>query len=71
MPFGLHSAPAILQRLLDTILESELESHVLVYLDDIVITRRTFESHLRHLTEIFRRLQETKLRLNQEKCHFC
>jgi len=42
-----------------------------VYLDDIIIASQTFDEHLRHLTEIFRRLREARLRLNLEKCHFC
>jgi len=33
MPFGLHSASATFQRLLDTILGPELEPHVFIYLD--------------------------------------
>lgn len=57
MPFGLHSAPATFQRLLDTILGPELKPHVLVYLDDIIIASHTFEKHLQHLTEVFRRLR--------------
>jgi len=64
MPFGLHSAPATFQWLLDEILGSELKPNVLMYLDDIIIVSQTFEDHLRHLAEVFRRLRETKLRLN-------
>ncbi|KMQ84090.1 reverse ribonuclease integrase, partial [Lasius niger] len=50
MPFGLHSAPAIFQRLLDTILGPALEPHVFVYLD-IIILSRTFDEHLELLAE--------------------
>ena len=71
MPFGLHSAPATFQRLLDSILGPELEPHVFVYLDDIIIASPTFDTHLRHLAEVFRRLRNAKLRLNPEKCQFC
>jgi len=71
MPFGLHSAPATFQRLLDTILGPELEPHVFAYLDDIIIASPTFEDHLRHLREVFRRLKDAHLRLNPEKCRFC
>jgi len=37
MPFGLHSAPATFQRLLDKVLGPDLKPHVFVYLDDIII----------------------------------
>jgi len=71
MPFGLHSAPATFQRLLDTILGPELEPYVFVYLDDIIVISRTFSEHLEMLSETFRRLRDAHLRLNPEKCKFC
>ncbi|KAL6417460.1 hypothetical protein ACFW04_012719 [Cataglyphis niger] len=71
MPFGLHSAPATFQRLLDSVLGPELEPNVLVYLDDIIVVSRTFDNHLAHLREVFRRLREARLRINTQKCHFC
>jgi len=42
-----------------------------VYLDDIIIVSHTFEEHLAHLEEVFRRLRQARLRLNVAKCHFC
>ncbi|RLU15365.1 hypothetical protein DMN91_012359 [Ooceraea biroi] len=71
MPFGLHSAPATFQRLLDQVLGPELEPEAFVYLDDIVICTRTFHRHLVVLREVFCRLREIKLRLNNDKCWFC
>ena len=71
MPFGLHSAPATFQRLLDNIIGPALEPHVFVYLDDIIIISQDFEGHLKLLAEVFRRLREAHLRLNPEKCRFC
>ena len=71
MPFGLHSAPATFQRLLDRILGPELEPHVFVYLDDVIIASSTFSDHLKHLGEVFRRLRAARLKLNPDKCHFC
>lgn len=65
MPFGLHSAPATFQRLLDSVLGPW------VYLDDIIVASQTFDEHLKHLAEVFQRLRNAKLRLNAEKCHFC
>jgi len=71
MPFGLHSAPATFQRLLDEVLGPELEPHVFVYLDDIIVINKTFDGHLDTLREVFQRLREAKLRLNPDKCRFC
>ncbi|XP_039306054.1 uncharacterized protein K02A2.6-like [Solenopsis invicta] len=71
MPFGLHSAPATFQRLLDDVLGPELEPRVFVYLDDIIVVTRTFDEHLATLREVFRRLREARLRPNTEKCRFC
>lgn len=71
MPFGLHSAPATFQRLLDEVLGPDLEPHVFVYLDDIIVISETFNKHLELLTETFRRLREARLRLNPDKCKFC
>jgi len=70
MPFGLHSAPATFQRLLDTVLGPELEPHTFVYLDDIIVISATFDDHLRHLKEVFHRLRGAELRVNPDKCHF-
>ncbi|KMQ84703.1 reverse ribonuclease integrase [Lasius niger] len=71
MPFGLHSAPATFQRLLDAVIGPALEPHVFVYLDDIIVISSTFDEHLKLLAEVFRRLRDARLRLNPAKCRFC
>lgn len=71
MPFGLHNAPATWQRLIDNVLGHDLEPHVFVYLDDVVIVTQTFEKHLSVLEEVFRRLREAKISVSWEKCQFC
>lgn len=71
MPFGLHSAGATFQRLVDRIIGPELEPRVFAYLDDLVVIGKTFEEHLELLKEVFQRLRTANLRLNIEKCHFC
>jgi len=55
MPFGLHSASTMFQRLLDTMLGPELDQYILVYLDDIIIASQMFDEYL---TEVFRRFRE-------------
>ena len=46
MPFGLCNAPATFQRLMDLVLAGLQWNNCLVYLDDILITGKTFKEHL-------------------------
>ena len=66
--FGVSSAPAIFQRIMETLLYGI--PGVCVYLDDILITGRTEEEHLEHLTETLRRLKEAGMRLKPAKCQY-
>ena len=68
MPFGVASAPSIFQRTMDNLLQG-LE-HVVVYIDDILITGRTEEEHLRTLGKVLQILEEAGMRLKKEKCVF-
>jgi len=40
-------------------------------LDDIIVISKTFNEHLKLLTETFRRLRNAQLRLNPDKYKFC
>lgn len=71
LPFGLHSAPATWQRLIDRIIRGELEKYCFAYLDDLIICTPDFETHLQVLEQIFQRLIEAGLTVNKEKCVFC
>ena len=44
--------------------------NVVVYLDDILITKSTEKLHLETLGEVLRRIQEAGLKLRREKCVF-
>lgn len=70
MPFGLHSAGATFQRLLDKIIGVELEPKAFCYLDDLIVVSETFGEHVDTLKLVFRRLRDAGLKLNPEKCHF-
>lgn len=52
MPFGVHSAPAIFQRAMEGLL-SDISSTV-VYIDDILITGKDEEEHLRNVDSVWR-----------------
>ena len=70
MPFGLATAPATFQRLMQKTMSDFLYQFLLVYLDDLLIYSRTFEDHLAHLERLFQRIADTGLKLKLEKCQF-
>ena len=67
-PFGLKTAPAVLMRLMDTLLMDV--PNVSVYLDDVVVATDTWEEHMDTLTEIFGRLKRANLTIHLSKCEF-
>lgn len=71
LPFGLSNSPATWQRCIDQILSYDLEPHVFVYLDDIVVVTQDFDKHISVLNEVFSRLKQAGLTLRKDKCVFC
>ena len=70
MPFGLHSAPATFQRLMDKIIGPEMDPYCFSYLDDIIVLGENFEDHLKNLENVFHRLRAANLKVNPDKCQF-
>ena len=74
MPFGLTNAPAVFQRLMQRVISDlnppEGPDFVGVYVDDLLISSRTFEEHLVHLSKVMGRLRSANLKLKLTKCHF-
>ena len=70
MPMGLTNAPATFQRLMDMVLAGFKWKICLVYLDDIVVFSKDFESHLSNLAMVFKALVKHNLKLKLGKCYF-
>ncbi|XP_023807866.1 uncharacterized protein LOC111946903 [Oryzias latipes] len=68
MPFGLCNAPATFQRLMGLVLGDLSFDILLVYLDDILVYSRDFESHCERLGLVFQRLRQHGLKLKPSKC---
>ena len=66
LPFGISSATGIFQRVMENLLQG-IEG-IVVYLDNILVTGRSQEDHLRALEEVLRHLERAGLR--QSKCTF-
>ena len=69
MPFGACNAPATFERLMERVLSGLTWNICLVYLDDIIVTGKTFHEHLANLNQIFDRLTEANLKLSPRKCN--
>lgn len=68
MPFGLCNAPTTFQRLMNSVLAGLSSKSCLVYLDDIIITEKTYTDHLHNLCLLFDRIRGAGLKLQPAKC---
>lgn len=70
MPFGLQNAPSTFQRLLTCCFGDMNFTHLLIYLDDIIVFSKSFDQHLERLQLVFDRLRDHGLKLKPAKCQF-
>lgn len=70
MAFGLQTAPATYQRMMDTVLAGLKWKCLAVYIDDIIIHSPTFEQHLLDIAATFHRLYEANIQIKSSKCVF-
>ncbi|KAK4327436.1 hypothetical protein Pmani_002100 [Petrolisthes manimaculis] len=70
LPFGIKTAPACFQRIVNSVLTGLVGNSVFVHLDDVIIYGKNLQSHVENLRKVLERLQEAKLTLKLEKCEF-
>ena len=70
LPFGLVNSPATFARLMDQVLNGLHWETCLVYLDDILVFSKTFDTHLERLQWVLDRMRDANLKLAPKKCHF-
>ena len=68
LPFGVASAPGVFQRCMESLFQGC--QGVSVYLDNILVTGPTAESHLANLDNVLGILATSGLKLNKSKCAF-
>ncbi len=71
LSFGLRNAPSSFMRILTDVIRPALGKFATIYLDDILIWSKTFDSHQKNIEEIFKLLLKNGLRVNLAKCEFC
>ena len=70
MPFWVTNAPATFQRLMNNIFKEEMDTFVLVYLDDILIFSQMLQDHIIHIRQALEKLRKAKLYARLHKCAF-
>ena len=70
MPFGLKSAGATYQRLVNIMFQKQIGGSMEVHIDDILVKSVKVELHVDHLAESFQVLKDYKMKLNPTKYAF-
>ena len=70
MPFGLCNAPSTFQRLMNKVFAKEINSFILVYLDNILVYSRSVEEHWDQLQCALEKLRQAKLYGILHQCEF-
>ena len=70
MPNCLKNSGFTFQMVVSQVLQGLNWKNVLVYIDDTLVFSKSFEEHLQHLAQVFKRLKDANLTLKPSTCHF-
>ncbi|MBW0527824.1 hypothetical protein O181_067539 [Austropuccinia psidii MF-1] len=71
MPFGIKNAPSHYQRMMNTIVPTELsEGWIIIYIDDIIICSDSWVLHLERLARVLHKVAEVNMKISLKKCNF-
>lgn len=68
MPFGLCSAPATFERLMERVLVGLPWAILLIFVDDVIVRAKSFEEALRRLRLVKQQLRSAILKLSPKEC---
>ena len=69
MPFDLCNAGSTFSRVMNNMMSDYLHDILILFLDDILVYAKTFESMVENLSKVFERLREHNMKLKPSKCH--
>jgi hypothetical protein len=67
LAFGLKTAPATFQRMMNVVLSGLIGTRCFVFLDDVVIYAKSLADHDAKIRQVFDRIRASSLKLNPEK----
>ena len=67
MPMGAKNCPAVFQRLMDKCFRSMPTSTLVIYIDDLLLHSKNFDTHLTKMKEMFEILRSNKLQIRASK----
>ncbi|KAG7594056.1 Zinc finger CCHC-type superfamily [Arabidopsis thaliana x Arabidopsis arenosa] len=70
MPFGLTNAPAAFMKMMNGVFQEFLDEFVIIFIDDILVYSKDWESHQDHLRAVLERLRKHELFAKLSKCSF-
>ena len=70
MPFGLYNTPTTFMRVMNDVFRPFIDDFFTVYLDDILVFRKSWNDHVTHVKRVLDVLRKEKLYVKMSKCKF-